>query len=49
LEHRASDPVPIKKNLNATETSATEKLLRPYVPARTKRTSGGGGSLKAQI
>jgi hypothetical protein len=48
LEHRASNPVSIK-NLNATETSATEQLLRPYVPARTKRTttsssiSGGGG------
>jgi hypothetical protein len=53
LEHRASNPVSIK-NLNATETSATAwdgvKLLRPYVPVRTrrrrrKRRSGSSGGI----
>jgi hypothetical protein len=38
LEHRASNPVSVKK-LTATETSTIVKLLRPYVPVGTKRTS----------
>jgi hypothetical protein len=38
LEHRASNPVSVK-NLTAIETSIIVKLLRPYVPAGTKRTS----------
>jgi hypothetical protein len=38
LEHRASNPVSVK-NLTAIETSTTVKLLRPYVPVGTKRTS----------
>jgi hypothetical protein len=38
LEHRASNPVSVK-NLTATETSTIVKLLRPYVPVGTKRTS----------
>jgi hypothetical protein len=37
LEHRASNPVSIK-NLPVIETSTIVKLLRPYVPAGTKRT-----------
>jgi hypothetical protein len=37
LEHRASNPVPVK-NFTATETSTIVKLLRPYVPVGTKRT-----------
>jgi hypothetical protein len=43
LEHRASNPVSVK-NLNATEISATGKLLRPYVPARTKTSSSSSSS-----
>jgi hypothetical protein len=39
LEHRASNPVSVK-NLTATETSTTVKLLRSYVPVGTKRTIG---------
>jgi hypothetical protein len=38
LEHRASNPVSVK-NLTAIETSTIVKLLRPYVPVGTKRTS----------
>jgi hypothetical protein len=39
LEHRASNPVSVKKkNLTAIETSTIVKLLRPYVPVETKRT-----------
>jgi hypothetical protein len=38
LEHRASNPVSVK-NLIAIETSTIVKLLRPYVPVGTKRTS----------
>jgi hypothetical protein len=38
LEHRASNPVSVK-NLTAIETSRIVKLLRPYVPVGTKRTS----------
>jgi hypothetical protein len=38
LEHRASNPVSLK-NLTAIETSTSVKLLRPYVPVGTKRTS----------
>jgi len=38
LEHRASDPVSVK-NLTPIETSTIVKLLRPYVPVVTKRTS----------
>jgi hypothetical protein len=38
LEHRASNPVSVK-NLTTIETSTTIKLLRPYVPVGTKRTS----------
>jgi hypothetical protein len=36
LEHRASNPVSVKK---AIEASTIVKLLRPYVPVGTKRTS----------
>jgi hypothetical protein len=43
LEHRASNPVSVK-NLNAIETSAIVKLLRLYVPERTKRTSSSSSS-----
>jgi hypothetical protein len=39
LEHRASNPVCVKKKLTAIETSTVVKLLRPYVPVGTKRTS----------
>jgi hypothetical protein len=39
LEHRASNPVSVK-NLTAIETSTIVKLLRPYVPVGTKRTTG---------
>jgi hypothetical protein len=38
LEHRASNPVSVRK-LTAIETSTIVKLLRPYVPVGTKRTS----------
>jgi hypothetical protein len=38
LEHGASNPVSVK-NLTAIETSTIVKLLRPYVPVGTKRTS----------
>jgi hypothetical protein len=38
LEHRASNSVSVK-NLIAIETSTVVKLLRPYVPVRTKRTN----------
>jgi hypothetical protein len=38
LEHRASNPLSVK-NLTGIETSAIVKLLRPYVPVGTKRTS----------
>jgi hypothetical protein len=38
LEHRTSNPVSVK-NLTAVETSTLVKLLRPYVPVGTKRTS----------
>jgi hypothetical protein len=38
LEHRASNPVSVK-NLTVIETSTIIKLLRPYVPVGTKRTS----------
>jgi hypothetical protein len=38
MRHRASNPVSVK-NLTATETSTFVKLLRPYVPVGTKRTS----------
>jgi hypothetical protein len=38
LEHRARNPVSVK-NLTAIETSTIVKLLRPYVPVGTKRTS----------
>jgi hypothetical protein len=38
LEHRASNPVSVK-NLTVIETSTIVKLLRPYVPVGTKRTS----------
>jgi hypothetical protein len=37
LEHRASNPVSVKK-LTAIETSTIVKLLRPYVLVGTKRT-----------
>jgi len=46
LEHRATNPVSVK-NVNDTETSATasdEKVFRPYVPERTKRTSSSSSS-----
>jgi hypothetical protein len=36
LEHKASNPVPVKK-LTAIETSTIVKLLRPYVPVGTKK------------
>jgi hypothetical protein len=39
LEHRASNPVSVK-NLIAIETSTIVKLLKPYVPVGTKRTTG---------
>jgi hypothetical protein len=39
LEHRTSNPVSVKKNLTAIETSTIVKLLRPYVPVGMKRTS----------
>jgi hypothetical protein len=39
LEHRASNPVSVK-NLTAIETSTIVKLLSPYVPIGTKRTTG---------
>jgi hypothetical protein len=39
LEHRASNPVSVKKILTTIETSTIVKLLRPYVPVGTKRTS----------
>jgi hypothetical protein len=39
LEHRASNPVSVKKNLTAIETSTIVKLLRPYVPVGMKKTS----------
>jgi hypothetical protein len=38
LEHRASNPVSVK-NLTAIEPSTIVKLLRPYVPVGTTRTS----------
>jgi hypothetical protein len=38
LEHRASNLVSVQ-HLTAIETSTTVKLLRPYVPVGTKRTS----------
>jgi hypothetical protein len=38
LEHRTSNPVSIKR-LNAIETSTIVRLLRPYVPVGTKRTT----------
>jgi hypothetical protein len=38
LEHRASNPVSVK-NLTTIETKKIVKLLRPYVPVGTKRTS----------
>jgi hypothetical protein len=38
LEHRGSNPVSVK-NLTAIETSIIVKLLRPYVPVGTKRTT----------
>jgi hypothetical protein len=38
LEHRVSNPVSVK-NLTAIETSTIVKLLRPYGPVGTKRTS----------
>jgi hypothetical protein len=38
LEHRASNPVSVK-NVTAIETPTNVKLLRPYVPVGTKRTS----------
>jgi hypothetical protein len=38
LEHRASNLVSVK-NLTVIETSTIVKLLRPYVPVGTKRTS----------
>jgi hypothetical protein len=38
LEHRASNPVSVN-NLTAIETLTIVKLLRPYVPVGTKRTS----------
>jgi hypothetical protein len=38
LEHRASNPVSVK-NFTAIETSTIVKLLRPYVPVGTERTS----------
>jgi hypothetical protein len=37
LEHRASNPVSVKK-LTDKETSTIVKLLRPHVPAGTKKT-----------
>jgi hypothetical protein len=36
---RVSNPVSVK-NLTAIETSTIVKLLRPYVPVGTKRTTG---------
>jgi hypothetical protein len=39
LEHRASNPVSVKKNLTAIEISTIVKLLRAYVPVGTKRTN----------
>jgi hypothetical protein len=39
LEHRASNPASVKKNVTAIETSTIVKLLRLYVPVGTKRTS----------
>jgi hypothetical protein len=39
LEHRASNPVSVKKKLTAIETSTIVKLLRLYVPVGTKRTN----------
>jgi hypothetical protein len=39
LEYRANNPVSVKKNLTTIETSTIVKLLRPYVPVGTKRTS----------
>jgi hypothetical protein len=38
LEHRASNPVPVK-NVTAIVISTIVKLLRPYVPVGTKRTN----------
>jgi hypothetical protein len=38
LEHRAGNPVSVKKNLTALEISTIVKL-RPYVPVGMKRTS----------
>jgi hypothetical protein len=38
LEHGASNPLSVK-NLTGIETSATVKLLKPYIPVGTKRTS----------
>jgi hypothetical protein len=38
LEQRARNPVSVK-NLTAIEISTIVKLLRPYVPVETKRTS----------
>jgi hypothetical protein len=38
LMYRATNPVSVK-NLTAIETSTIVKLLRPYVPVGTKRTS----------
>jgi hypothetical protein len=48
LEHRASNPVSVK-NLTAIETSIIVKLLRPYVPVETKRTSNSNSNVKHKI
>jgi hypothetical protein len=48
LEHRASNPVSVKK-LTAIETSTIVKLLRPYVPLGTKRTSKSKMEVNGQL
>jgi hypothetical protein len=48
LERRASNPVSVK-NLTAIETSKIVKLLRPYVPVGTKRTSNSSSTINKQI
>jgi len=47
LEHRASNPISVK-NLTAIQTSTVVKLLRPYFPVGTKRTSSSSSSSGVQ-
>jgi hypothetical protein len=48
LEHRASNPDSVK-NLTPIETSTIVKLLRPYVPVGTKRTSSSSSSSSSSM